>query len=100
MKGHLVKKIKKNKKRYMGDFSASYSGVVLLVLINLGGAFIKWGKVEIKKKVLWSPTPCLSLSNRRDPTNGVASAKHSKPKVGNWWTRQSQRWVTASHLGH
>ena len=30
MKGHLVKKIKKKKKRYMGDFSIGCNGVVLL----------------------------------------------------------------------
>ena len=41
VKGHLASKMKKNKKRNMGDFSADYSGVVLLGRINPGEASIK-----------------------------------------------------------
>ena len=41
MKGHLAMKMKKNKKRHMRDFSAGYSGVVLLGRINPGEASTK-----------------------------------------------------------
>ena len=41
VKGHLARKMQKNKKRDMRDFSAGYSGVALLGRINLGEASTK-----------------------------------------------------------
>ena len=41
VEGYLAKKMKKNKKRKMEDFSVGYSGVVLLGRINPGEASTK-----------------------------------------------------------
>ena len=41
-----------------------------------------------------TPRPCLSLSNRRDPANGGAGAKHGKPRTRSEWTGRGDRWAT------
>ena len=57
--------MKQNKKGNMGDFSAGYSGVVLLGRTNRWRSIYKVKELVKSniEKVLWSPRPCLSLSD-------------------------------------